>query len=136
MKPLTFTIDAHRSTHLRVRVKVWATYKLLNRARRKLGKAVLCDGFCHRFHQRHCDDLIIAEIHLARGHLSIDTIAHEASHAAVGYAEWVRPKEDDRHGEFDVRCAAVDECLAYSTGYITEGIVYFLRKNRLKIKPL
>lgn len=144
MKPmLEFSIGAYRDTHLKICVKVWRHYDQLQRARKRVGDKgvdhVPCDGFCHRFHNRHCDELSIGEIHLCRTNLSIETIAHEAVHAAVGYMEWVRPA--DKRATIDsrdmvARNDAIDEGIAYSTGFITEGIVWNLRREKCKIKPL
>jgi len=141
---LEFTIGASDSTHLRFLVKVWRTNAQLQKARHKAGKNFkdkipVCDAFCYRHHERHSEDLTLGEIHFCVPKLEVNTVAHEAFHAAVGYAQWVRPinskhPEDSRDLVADE--PVVEESLADSVGYMTEGILWNLRKNRLKVKPL
>lgn len=140
---LKFTIGAHAKTNLKITVFVWRTYKQLQAERLKIPplRPPLrnpCVGFCHRSNNRHNSELTISEIHLCVGpHLSIETIAHEAFHAAVGYVEWVRPYDcRDDSLETLILTPAVEETIAESTGYITEGIVWNLRREKLKIKSL
>lgn len=150
MKPFhSFTIQADDSTYLRYRVIVWRNYSQLQVARRRAAKISKdkrahqdCDGFCHKFQHRHQNDLVIGAIHFCKEKLSLNTIAHEAVHAAVNLAAWERlssrdkGKKEDNERDLCVTERIIDEAIAYSTGYITEGIVLELRRQKFKIKPL
>lgn len=150
MKPLhEFTIQADQSTYLRYRVLVWKNYAQLQAARKRAAKITRekghhkpCDGFCHTFQSRHRNDLLLGEIHFAKGHLSVNTIAHEATHAAVNLAAWERLSSRDKNrSEVNERdlCVTeriVDESIAYCVGHLTEGIIWQLRKLKLTVKPL
>lgn len=140
---LEFTIGANRNTHLGFKVIVWRTYGQLQSARDKVrakGEIPhLCDGFCHRVHNRHCNDRCIGEIHLSADRLTVETIAHECLHAAIGYAEWIRPADDkasEDSRDLVATSDAVEELLAYSTGFMTEGVIWNCRREKLKVKPL
>lgn len=150
MKPFhSFTIQADNSTYLRYRVVVWKNYLQLQLSRRRVEKITRdkrphqnCDGFCHKFQQRHQNDLVIGEIHFSKDRLSLNTIAHEAVHAAVNLAAWERlassdkDKKEDNERDLCVTERIVDEAIAYPTGYITEGIVLEFRRKKFKVKPL
>ena len=144
MKPrLTFSIGADSRTHLYFKVIIWRTQDDLQAVRNTLRPRnempKLCDGFCHRFQNRSCDDKCIGEIHFCADRLEISTIAHECVHAAVGYAEWIRPSDNDASADSrDLVSAneAVDECIAYSAGFMTEGIIWNIRREKLKVKPV
>ena len=51
----------------------------------------LAMGFCQPLDYWDNDDMDIARIDLAKTHLSLDTSVHEAHHAVVALAEWIRP---------------------------------------------
>jgi hypothetical protein len=144
VKPrLEFSIGADKQTHLFFRVKVWRRYSELQVARDKVrdkGEVPQpCDGFCHTFHERHCNDRCLGEIHFCADRLTIATIAHEALHAAVGLAQWIRPADKDASNDsrdLVVVIPDVNECLAYATGYMTEGIIWNLRREKFKVKLL
>lgn len=145
MKPAhEFTISADNNTHLRFVVKVWGTYAKLQAARKIAAKKtktnlMVCDGFCHRFNNKSCFDLDLGEIHLCSRKLSVNTIAHECLHAAVGLAQHLRPADDDHTPDSRDLCAGnrtIEEALAYPTGYMTEGIVWNLLRLKLKVKPI
>lgn len=68
-------------------------------------------------------DSCIAEIHLARGYLDLDTVAHESSHAAFHRSVLIGiPKEDPEFQEW----------VATDTGRLTQAICRELR-NRHQI---
>lgn len=152
MKPLhEFSIQADKGTHLKVAVKVWRYFGQLQEERTRLRTLhkqkydfQLCDGFTWVKNKRHCDDLVVAEIHLCKSKLTVDTIAHECVHAAVVLVAWFRPcsraGDEQRHeaNERDLCITehVIDEGLAYPVGHLTEGIIWNLRKQKFKIKPL
>ena len=65
-----------------------------------------------------------------KGHLDMDTISHEASHAAFGYAriKCLNPTLPDKRGM--VSNEEEDFCIAQ--GIITQGIVDAVREVGLK----
>lgn len=152
IKPfLSFTIIADTSTHLRFRVVVWRTFNELQAARqraRNLAKlkpdGIKCDGFLHRSNRRDLNEIVLGEIHFAKTHLTVNTIAHEATHAAIALATWCRPryrggsseKQENDERDLCITENTVEEAICYPTGHMTEGIIWELRRNKLKIKPL
>lgn len=150
MKPfLEFTIQADRNTYLIWRVKVWRTYSQLQFARSGARRASKikrdyneCDGFTHKFHERNSHDLCIGEIHFAKTHLTVEVIAHEAVHAATHLCMIFRPrshdpgKRDSNERDCCITETVIDEAIAYPTGFIAEGVIWNLRREKLKIKPL
>lgn len=70
-------------------------------------------ALCHPFDIRNGDQ--IGTIHLLEKHLDLNTIAHEATHAAIAWASWVYKK--DGH-----ILLSKEELIADTVGHLTEEI--------------
>lgn len=127
-KPLdTFTIRYTIWTQKLCRVVIWRNRASLLRARELYSGQ---NSNCQAFHFAPTTPLenpnILSEIHLYRGNLSLGTITHEATHAAVLFS--------NRLG-LDTEPIAGEEVLAEMMEYLVEGIVFGVQKLRKHDEP-
>lgn len=113
------------STH-QVSVRVYKTRAAMRSLTSRWGheKPNRTDGMCFQANKPGKDQ-IVAEIHLAETHLTLETIAHECAHAA-----WHRvrlmglPLDDEEFQEY----------LAASTGLMTDTLLAWCDQQKLRVK--
>lgn len=125
-RTVRFTIRFHKDSTHWVSVVVHSTRAVLRCVETKLGSKTTshADAFCWQADQP-ANDQCVAEIHLARTHLTVDCIAHESAHAAYIRSLVMGIRLDSERFE---------EWVATDTGRLTEAIVLELIKRRIKIR--
>lgn len=122
---LTFVINIHDvSTHW-VNVILYPTRALIRRELTKRGhNSTQTNAACWQANKPGKDHLI-AEIHLARTHLSYETIAHESCHAAYHRAVLIG---------VPLTAARFQEYVAEDTGRITDAILAMLAAKKIPVE--
>lgn len=123
--PCSFFIFFQDSNFHHISVRIHGSKSALARHALSLGmdKASYC-GFCEP-RPDYGADLPIATIHLSADNLTIDTIAHESTHAAFFRSE---------HFGHYKNSSDYQERLASDTGLLTEAIIQELKRRRFKLK--
>jgi len=129
LRPYRFRAYADEARRYYVLVKVYPTAAEMYRAASAAGLGDLRDAsaFTYRYHEppkkaRNC----FGEVWLNHEFLDINTIAHEALHAAVGYLlrrKWHVCLAPGSEHVPNAAFESPEERLAYAAGYLTSGII-------------
>lgn len=125
MKRRTFTVKFHQGSAHWVGVEIHSSQRAMRARRSRLGKKnSRCSAFCVQ-NDNPSKDGCIATIHLARNSMTLDDIAHEASHAAHHRTVLLGvPRDADEFQEW----------VAWDTGVLTDAILAYLDQQRIAVR--
>lgn len=121
----SFAVNIHKNSTHWVSVQIHRTTAAMRSYLTKLGHkdSSHTDGACWQANKPGIDHCI-AEIHFSKPLLNLETIAHEASHAAFHRAILIGVPYE--HKDFQ-------EFLSEDTGVITEAIIAMCDKNKIPV---